>query len=153
MVLVRQREILVMCKKSGQRTKLERYQVERGLRRSVLLEVALFVPVSVTLVQLIVRPPLFDKGLVKSFAANYPVSFCALLGTISYGFPFAALRRFVTKVALETLKKFAETAIQSTELDINMEEQDEESFDQTGQDEESGAGDEDLEDNRIHKGQ
>jgi len=151
LILARQREIVVMCKKPDQRTKLERYQVGRGLRRSLLLEVGLFVPVSVVLMLLIVRPLLLDKTVVKSLATNYPLSFCALLGTISYGFPFAALRRFVTKVALETLKKFAEVTIQSAESDIKKEQQDEELGTQAGQDAESGAKGEDLKDNGDDK--
>jgi hypothetical protein len=36
-----------------------------------------------------------------------PEVFYALLGLISYGFPFAALRRFITRMALRTLREFA----------------------------------------------
>lgn len=155
LVLVRQREILVISKKHDQRTKRERYQVRRGLRKSLLLEVVLFVPVSVALLFLVVRPLAVKNGLVASFAADHPISFCALLGTISYGFPFATLRRFVTKVALETLKKFAEITIQSTELDIKKSQQEEGLRTRPALGAESVAEDEGLEDNedkKIHRG-
>jgi hypothetical protein len=58
LLLVKSREIQVIFKKAGQRTRGEKQQVERGLTRCFVLEAVLFVPASVALVFLIVRPHL-----------------------------------------------------------------------------------------------
>jgi hypothetical protein len=43
----------------------------------------------------------------------------AFMGITAYGFPFAALRRFVTIIALKTLKEFSEISSKSqTEVKV-----------------------------------
>lgn len=106
-ILVRSQDIQIILKSQMQRTNIEQYQVDRGLGRSLLLELLLFVPASVTLVLFIA--PLLSDYIIK---AEEPTSsqhrmFYALLGMISYGFPFATLRRVLTRIALKTLQEFA----------------------------------------------
>lgn len=70
----------------------------------------MFVPVSATLL-LVVVPPFFAE--IDWFATASPrVEFAVygLLGVASYGFPFLAVRRLVTRMALQTLKEFASIA-------------------------------------------
>jgi hypothetical protein len=106
-VLTRARDIEILVKRTSQRQAREQKEVERGLLRSLLLELFLFVPTSVVLVLMVVGPllmqsPVMSKASPKIIAASY-----GLLGVASYGFPFATLRRVVTKMALNTLQQFA----------------------------------------------
>jgi len=87
----------------------EQKQRQRGLGRSVLLEALLFVPTSVLLVLLTVAPFLVI-GFTGTISAVGELPFYGLLGLASYGFPFAAVRRLVTKAALNTLREFAAIA-------------------------------------------
>jgi len=106
LVITRSREITILVKKPTQRTEEEQKNVERGLFRSILLELLLFVPASVVLVLLLL--PLARNKFVSFFTS--PGSWMAaysLVGLISYGFPFAAVRQIVTRVALHTLQEFA----------------------------------------------
>lgn len=110
LVLVRTREFLVLAKNPQQRQKHEQKQVDGGLGRSVLLEAILFVPCSVVLVLLVIRPlvvPMFHS--YRAFPASELFAY-SLLGCISYGFPFATVRRIVTLIALKTLSSFAAIA-------------------------------------------
>jgi hypothetical protein len=107
MVLVRARELNILVKSKAQRTSAERRQVEWGLFRSVCLEIIVFVPVSAVLCLLVVRPLLALKATAWGLLPMNALSFYAALGIISYGFPFATLRRIATRVALNTLKDFA----------------------------------------------
>jgi len=111
LVLVRTREIVIITKAPNQRAAKEQTEIDRGLIRSVVLEALLFVPVSVILLCLTVRPVLADSGFLKLWAATHPIPFEAMIGLISYGFPFAMIRRLVTTIALQTLKNFAEISI------------------------------------------
>ncbi len=119
--LVRNREIQVIFKKAKQRTVPERYQVEHGLVRSLILEFILFVPASVTLVYVVLRPFLENIFanilLVKS--GDVRIAFYGVLGIVSYGFPFATIRRIITSVALNTLKNFAQIVIEHDPADGN----------------------------------
>jgi hypothetical protein len=108
-VLVRSREILVLVKPDSQRTALERSEVRRGLARAVVFELLLFVPLSTALAVLILPPLVFQQQRIKTFVLTSHennISFEAVLGVLSYNFPFAALRRFVTRIALRTLQEF-----------------------------------------------
>lgn len=113
LILVRTREIIIIAKSASQRTAKEQAEIGRGLARSLVLEAVLFVPVSVLLLFLTVRPILVDSGFFRNIAVTRPLSFDALIGSISYGFPFAVIRRIVTTVALQTLKNFAEISIRN----------------------------------------
>lgn len=101
-LLVRSSDIIVLVKSDRQRSNREKHRARRGLLRAVLLEATVFVPASATLL-LLTAPQLFPAALSTTGGrANY-----ALLGILSYGFPFATLRAMITRIALNTLREFA----------------------------------------------
>jgi hypothetical protein len=110
-LLVKSREIQIIAKRKSQRTSSEQREVDRGLVRAILLELLLFVPVSATLILLITPLILTDSRLSR---INSPLALYALLGILSYGFPFAAVRRLITQIAMKTLREFASIAIKET---------------------------------------
>jgi hypothetical protein len=106
-ILVRNQDITIALKREGQRTSEEQKRVKRGLGRSILLELLLFVPVSVTLVLFAVAP-ILEWALASNFSPlRNKITLNTLLGIASYGFPFATLRAIITKIALQTLSKYA----------------------------------------------
>jgi hypothetical protein len=104
-LLSRSPDLLVVLKSDLQRTEEERARVLRGLSRSLWLEGVIFVPASGAL--LLLLAPLVIR---KEWTAMSTVSGYAMLGLVSYGFPFAIVRTIVTRVALRTLKEFASIA-------------------------------------------
>ena len=118
LIMVRSSEITIALKSQNQRTTTEQTQVDRGLIKSLVLEFLLFVPCSVALVLLTVRPWV---ALSKELQAmkNTDMYIDSLLGAISYGFPFALLRRIVTRIALNTLKEFAAIENQDREAEAS----------------------------------
>lgn len=105
LLLLRSSEIKALAKSSRQRTQDERKLVERGLARSVVLDVVLFAPASVILALIILKP------LVP--VNQWSTAADGLLGIASYGFPYAAVRALVTRVALKTLHEFALITVQA----------------------------------------
>lgn len=105
-VLVRFRDIQTLFKRSTQRSTKEQYQIEHGLGRGVVLECLVFVPVSAVLL-LLVAPLALPENLLSPGEPRASAMYAAL-GIASYGFPFAIIRRIVTRIALNTLKEFAE---------------------------------------------
>jgi hypothetical protein len=91
---------MILCKKPDQRSASEQKEVLRGLGRAIVLESLLFVPVSAAL-GFMVFPWLISKTSSLAFSGVAPYS---LLGMVSYGFPFATLRRVVTKFAFTALQ-------------------------------------------------
>jgi hypothetical protein len=114
--LISSPEITVLIKKNSQLTPSERKAKEKGLLRSIVLQTVLFVPASVFLVLLIVRPILAVSPVALAFiTASAKFSASGLLGILSYQFPFAAVKRAVTHFALRTLQKFASITIDAQE--------------------------------------
>ena len=102
-ILVRSADILILLKSEEQRTGVERQRMKRGLLRSIVFDGLLFVPSSSAL--LILLSPLL---LIRYSSQDAPtMAVNALIGVVSYGFPFTAVRRIVTIVALNTLREFA----------------------------------------------
>ena len=102
-ILARSADILIVLKSEEQRTSVERQRMKRGLFRSIVFEGLLFVPSSSAL--LILLSPLL---LIRYSSQDAPtMAVNALIGVVSYGFPFTAVRRIVTIVALNTLREFA----------------------------------------------
>ncbi len=104
LLLTRSSDLLIICKRPGQRTDSEKEQVERGLWRGFVLDSLVFVPSSCVLL-LLLAPLLlsnFDASVKTLPTAKY-----ALVGIMSYGFPFTAIKRIITRIALNTLKEFA----------------------------------------------
>lgn len=123
LVLVRYREINIIAKKRSQRTPAEQRETGRGLGRALLLELLVFVPASVMLMWIAVRPWFVKISIVRWASAGSAVLADAWLGIISYAFPFATVRRVITRVALNTLDEFAATQskpgnLQSTETPL-----------------------------------
>lgn len=112
-VLTRAPDILVVCKSRKQRTSGERVRVDAGLRRSLIIEFLVFVPASAALVLLLA--PLY-LGRVTGGADRSEVY--ALVGVVSYGFPFAGLKRVVTNMALRTLRDFAAIAAEPVKAEV-----------------------------------
>jgi hypothetical protein len=105
LIVIRSGDITVLAKNETQRSPDEQTKIARGLFRSLVLELFLFVPASAALL-LLIFPPLVAAKV--PFLMVSPIAFYAMLGIISYGFPFAAFRQIVTRVALNTLKEFAQ---------------------------------------------
>ncbi len=122
MLLMRTREITVLIKSDSQRTPVEQHEVERGLCRAVLLEGCVFLPASVLLVLVVVRPLILLMPLSSIF---YPETasqaLYGLLGILSYQFPFAVVRRIVTRIALQTLQSFASIALKEEGIPVPQE--------------------------------
>ena len=105
LIIMRAGDIQILCKRNSQRTKSEQRQVDHGLLRCVLLELLVFVPASAGLIFMI-APLLLPKACFDKQVSQ--AGLYAVLGIVSYGFPFATIRSMVTRVALNTLKEFAE---------------------------------------------
>jgi hypothetical protein len=114
--LMSSREITVLIKKDSQLSISERKEKGRGLLRCIVLQTILFVPASVFLMLLIVRPVLVMSPVAFAFKTTpASISTAGLLGILSYQFPFAAMKRIVTHFALRTLQKFASITIDAQE--------------------------------------
>jgi len=102
LVLARSRELTVIIKSKAQRTRLEQHDVNGGLHRRLFLEALLFIPASSLLLLLPARVvlPATMSSRTPSTTAAY-----ALIGIASYGFPFAAIQRAITRIALNTLRE------------------------------------------------
>lgn len=109
LVLGRYREINVLAKKRSQRTPAEQRELGRGLGRALLLDLLVFVPAAVILVWITIRPWFMQFSIVRWASAGSAYLPDAYLGIISYVFPFATVRRAITRAALNTLNEFAAT--------------------------------------------
>src|SRR5690349_18296327 len=115
-ILAKSADILVIAKTQSQRTPFEQHRIKRGLKRSIIIDGILFVPSSAILALLLAPllvPTIFKGDSVPTPAIN------ALIGVVSYGFPFAAVRQVVTLIALNTLRAFANTLPRKATLDHN----------------------------------
>lgn len=119
-LIMRSRDITVVCKSETQREVREQQQVDRGLLRSLVLELFVFVPASAGLVVMI-APIMFASFLKES---GYLFSVYTFLGIVSYGFPFGLVKRVVTRIALKTLREFAAIVPDEPEPQDNPEPQD-----------------------------
>jgi len=116
LVLVRYREINILAKRSSQRTSAEQRELGRGLARALLLELLVFIPASVILAWIAIRPWFMRISIVRWASAGSAFLPDAWLGIISYAFPFATVRRVITRVALNSLNGFAATGSRSGNL-------------------------------------
>jgi hypothetical protein len=114
-LLTRSNDILIACKAPLQRTPAEQVRVKRGLIRSLLLEATIFVPASAVLVVLLAPLIGFHES---DHVLSHAEAGAALLGVISYGFPFGALKRMAQRMALTTLKEFAVLHNQPADLEL-----------------------------------
>ena len=106
-LLARSPKWVVALKSLSQRTDEENAAIMRGLLRALLIEGALFVPASASLV--FYAAPALPASMHDwtSEVAGRLGALHVLLGIVSYGFPFATIRAMVTRMALKTLQEFA----------------------------------------------
>ena len=88
-------DLETLVKNKDQRTPGERLQVKQGLSRIFCVEMFVLVPASAGLLLLVI--PFFTRtvdvlGALASGSERERIALHAMMGIISYGFPFAALR-------------------------------------------------------------
>ena len=103
-LIVRSRDITILVKRRDQQNKPEQRRVARGLCRSTTLEIFVFGPSSAGLL-LLIAPLIIPNALQGCDVPQFAVY--SILGIVSYGFPFATIKLVVTRVAKDSLKKFA----------------------------------------------
>lgn len=103
LILSRAKDIIIIFKKTSQRTEEESLRIHRGLKRSLILEIVLFTPISATLIALITPVSAINERFPNLNITNI----YTMLGIISYGFPWRVIRGIITKVALNTLEEFS----------------------------------------------
>ena len=101
-LIIRSNDLVIIVKKRIQRLETEQQRVNNGLCRSIIFEALVIVPASSFLVYLI--SPLI---IPQSFLVENPVATYALIGVVSVGFPFVAIKELVKRVALNTLREFS----------------------------------------------
>lgn len=109
LLLAKGEVIKTLAKRRSQRTAAENRAASQGLARGLAIELLVLVPASVCLFQLTLLPLLKEFLLRPGFNE---ASFYALTGVVSYGFPFATVRRIVTRLALKTLQEFSSLVAQ-----------------------------------------
>ncbi len=119
-VLSRSSEIQIAAKGDKQRTSGERERIKHGLARSLLLEAVVFVPASAVLLLLV--SPLLVTESASVLTRNIHLRH-ALIGILSYGFPFVFLKRVLTRIALSTLREFVKLTPESIKAEFNAETQ------------------------------
>ncbi|WP_309387277.1 hypothetical protein [Cerasicoccus frondis] len=96
--------IRILIKSEKQRRQDEQERVENGLRREILCDFLMFVPISAILLYTLASPwipfAVEDKAL-------------PILGLASYGFPFATLKTIIVRHSLKVAKQFAEIIIET----------------------------------------
>jgi hypothetical protein len=96
--------IKIAVKRRDQRSPGETKRVSRGLFREFLAECFLFVPVSVGMAMIVLRP------IVAKISIFPESSMYGLLGLISYGFPYKMLKLWVLRASVRFLKEAAAVA-------------------------------------------
>jgi len=112
-LLTRSQDLIVLCKSRKQRTPAEKARFDAGLGRSLVLEFLVFVPASALLV-LLLSPLVLDHLAVSANRSGV----YALLGVMSYGFPFSGLKQIATAMALRTLREFATIAAEPVKAEL-----------------------------------
>jgi hypothetical protein len=105
LLVARRRDLEIFVKREIQRTNAERAQLERGLVRSFVLDMAML-PLSTYALLASIRF-LLPQTLIAS-SAGY-----GLLGLISYGFPLASFKQAVTFWALHLLRHYSQVLSES----------------------------------------
>lgn len=104
-LISRSGDLLILVKRRGQRTRAEQTRVDRGLVRSTALEALVFVPASAYVLSLL-RPLAISDEYVASLQPGERIAFHTSLGLLSYPLPYGAIKAFIKRVALNTLKEF-----------------------------------------------
>src|SRR5262249_54878539 len=99
-------EIIIILKSDSQRTQVEKTSIKRGLKRSLIMELLLFVPVSVLLL-IFITPAAFLYKITDDQLS--PPTLYAFIGMISYGFPFSTIKTKITNTLCRMLRESAPT--------------------------------------------
>lgn len=113
-LLARGRVITALIKSKDQRSEEERDLVKGGALRGLIVEFMLLIPVGSFLLFIIL--PLFLKlskfgdSLQNTLGQDFTLrlAFYAVVGVISYNFPFVVVREIATRLALNTLREFSD---------------------------------------------
>jgi len=106
-------QIIIAFKSLHQMTREEKDQIKRGLRKALLIEFFLLVPVGAILLLLVA--PIIVLILIRRFSFSlgpYATSevvrtaFFAFLGAISYRFPFQAFRNLIIRTARAAIEEW-----------------------------------------------
>src|SRR2546426_9822039 len=123
LILTSVNTLKIAFKRPDQRTFGERSRVSGGLFREFFGEFFVFVPVSVVIAMIVLRP------FVVKIAALPQDAVDGLLGTISYGFPYKALKRWVLRATVKFMKEAVDVADKEVLKDAENEENEEEPHD------------------------
>lgn len=113
----------IALKRVDQRTPGERSRVSHGLFREFVGEFFVFVPVSVVLAMIVLRPFLLKIPVLPPDAVD------GLLGTISYGFPYKTLKHWVLRATLKFMKEAVAVADKEVLEDTKRDKDEEEPHD------------------------
>jgi hypothetical protein len=110
-LLARAKDFTTALKTDSQRTPDERRSIKGGLGRSLFFDLGLGVPASGLLILLV--SPVVTTHI--EWMKDNPNAGFAILGIMSYGFPWVAFRRFVVRIVLHSFQEMLE--IFSSEMD------------------------------------
>ena len=115
--------LTIALKRPDQRTSGEERRVARGLFREFAGEFFVFVPVSVVLAMIVLRPFAVKISGLPEDAID------GLLGTVSYGFPYKTLKEWVLRATLKFMREAVDVADKEVLKDTEREEYEEEPHD------------------------
>jgi hypothetical protein len=118
LILTSTEKLTIILKSPAQRSAGEKKRIAGGLVREFLGEFLIFVPVSVLLAYLVLRP------MVGSVRAIPQVALDGLLGVVSYGFPYKAFKVWVVRACVRFLKEAVAVADKQV-LEDSLNEEDE----------------------------
>ena len=116
MVLTSVNTLKIAFKRPDQRTFGEKRRVSGGLFREFIGEFFVFVPVSVVMAMIVLRP------FVVKIAALPQDAVDGLLGTVSYGFPYKALKQWVLRATVKFMREAIDVADKEILKDTENEE-------------------------------
>lgn len=102
MILSRRRDITIIVKSESQLTVPEQHEWAYGFARALLLEIVILVPFSAALVLWVVAPFVQPSWIGRE---SHDHVFYGLLGLVSYGFPFTAIKKFLMRVVRNELER------------------------------------------------
>lgn len=105
LILTRAAEITIAIKRDSQRTPLEKKRIGQGLVRSLVLEFALFVPISVGLFRVALYP-LFISDILRLYPNK--VLWTSMMGVSAYEFPYTTVKSMISAVARHSIAAYLE---------------------------------------------
>jgi hypothetical protein len=99
LILTSSNKLTTILKSPAQRSAGEKKQIAGGLRREFFGEFVIFVPVSVFLASVVLRPLMGSLSAIPQLAQD------GLLGVVSYGFPYKTIKAWVVRACIRFLKE------------------------------------------------